>query len=195
MQTIYLLLWIYFDVNYIYLQIHHHHVDMLCRGAATDSGSPGQHIFELVTWHTTKYGDPYSEFVLCIWPILSAHTQQWTRTRSSGQPFMLRRPGSSWGFGALLKGTSVVVLKEERVLYIHSPHLQFLPARDSNSQSFDYESDSLTIRPRLPIVIFNRKMITLDFSATTIVLFQTHYYSSLRKAHIHSGPPAGGGGV
>ncbi len=29
-QTIYLLLWIYFDVNYIYLQIHHHHVDMLC---------------------------------------------------------------------------------------------------------------------------------------------------------------------
>ncbi len=31
MKTIYLLLWIYFDVNYIYLQIHHHHhVDMLC---------------------------------------------------------------------------------------------------------------------------------------------------------------------
>ncbi len=29
-QTIYLLLWIHFDVNYIYLQIHHHHrVDML----------------------------------------------------------------------------------------------------------------------------------------------------------------------
>ncbi len=30
LQTIYLLLWIYFAVNYIYLQIHHHHVDMLC---------------------------------------------------------------------------------------------------------------------------------------------------------------------
>ncbi len=30
------------------------------------------------------------------------------------------------------------------------PHLQFLPARDSNSQPFDYESDSLTIRPRIP---------------------------------------------
>ncbi len=31
MQTIYLLLWINFDVNYIYLQIHSHHdVDMLC---------------------------------------------------------------------------------------------------------------------------------------------------------------------
>ncbi len=103
----------------------------------------------LVTWHTTKYGDPYSEFVLCIYPILSAHTQQWTHTRSSGQPFMLRHPGSSWGFGALLKGTSVVVLKVERALYIHSPHRKFLPARDSNSQPFVYESDSLTIRPRL----------------------------------------------
>ncbi len=29
-------------------------------------------------------------------------------------------------------------------------HLQFLPARDSSSQPFDYESNSLTIRPRLP---------------------------------------------
>ncbi len=61
------------------------------------------------------------------WPILgicalhlthpSAHTQQWTHTRSSGQPM-----GSSWGFGALLKGLTSVV-----VLVIHSPHLQSLP--------------------------------------------------------------------
>ncbi len=50
------------------------------------------------------------------------HTQQWTHThtRSSGQP-VLRYPGSSSGFGALLKGTSVVVLSVERALYIHSP--------------------------------------------------------------------------
>ncbi len=67
---------------------------------------------------------------------------------------MLRRPGSSWGFGALLKGTSVVVLKVERAMYIHSPHLQFLPARDSNSQPLGYETDSLTIRPRLPLKKF-----------------------------------------
>ncbi len=62
---------------------------------------------------------------------------------------MLQHPGSSWGFGALLKGTSVVVLRVKRALYIHCPHLQFLPARDSNSQPLGYESDSLTIRPRL----------------------------------------------
>ncbi len=78
----------------------------------------------------------------------SEHTHTpWTHTRSSGQPFMLRRPGSSWGFGALLKGNSVMVLRVERALYIHS---QFLPAWDSNSQPLGYESTSLTIRPRLP---------------------------------------------
>ncbi len=37
---------------------------------------------------------------------------KWTHTRSSG-PAMLQRPGSSWGFGALLKDTSVMVLKED----------------------------------------------------------------------------------
>ncbi len=71
-----------------------------------------------------------------------------THTRSSGQPFMLWHPGSSWGFGALLKGTSVVVLRVERAP--HSLNLQFLQARDSNSQPLGYKSDSLTIRPRLP---------------------------------------------
>ncbi len=46
-------------------------------------------------------------------PSKCTHTP-WTHTRSSGQP-MLRRPGSSWGFGALLKGlNSVVVLRVER---------------------------------------------------------------------------------
>ncbi len=34
---------------------------------------------------------------------------------------MLRHPGSSCGFGALLKGTSVMVLKVERALVSHFP--------------------------------------------------------------------------
>ncbi len=29
-----------------------------------------------VTWHSAKYGNPYSEFVLCIDPIQSAHTHR-----------------------------------------------------------------------------------------------------------------------
>ncbi len=32
------------------------------------------------------YGDPYSEFVFCIYPILSAHTQQWTHTHREHTP-------------------------------------------------------------------------------------------------------------
>ncbi len=78
---------------------------------------------------------------------------KWTHTRSSGQPCYSVR-GSSWGFGALLKDTSVVVLKEERVLVIHSPTNNPCRTRDSNPQPLNYESDSLTIRPRLPHNIF-----------------------------------------
>ncbi len=43
-----------------------------------------------------------------------------------------------------------MVLRVKRALYIHSPHLQFLPARDSNSHPFNYEANSQTTRPRLP---------------------------------------------
>ncbi len=79
----------------------------------------------------------------CTHTAVNTHTP-WTHTRSSRQPFMQRRPGSSWGFGALLKGTSVVVLKVEE--YIHSPP----PTIPAGPETRSYESDSLTIRPRLP---------------------------------------------
>ncbi len=32
-------------------------------------------------WHTAKYGDPYSECVLCIYHPKCTHTQQWTHIR------------------------------------------------------------------------------------------------------------------
>ncbi len=54
-----------------------------------------------------------------LFTAVNTHLEQWAA--------ILRRPGSSWGIGALLKGlTSVVVLKV-RALVIHSPHLQSLP--------------------------------------------------------------------
>ncbi len=60
-----------------------------------------------------------------------------THTQSSGQPVKLWCPGSSaLGAQCLAQGHLVVVLKVERALDIHSPHLQFLPDRDSNSQPF-----------------------------------------------------------
>ncbi len=65
------------------------------------------------------------------------HTQQWTHTHTGAVGSHLWCGARGWGFGALLKGTSFVVLRVERALVIHSPHLQFLLARDSNLQPFD----------------------------------------------------------
>ncbi len=56
------------------------------------------------------------------------HTHTHTHTHTSGHPFVLWQPGSSWGFSVLLKGlTSEIVLRVERLLNIHSYHLQPLP--------------------------------------------------------------------
>ncbi len=57
-----------------------------------------------------KYSDPYLEFVLCISPI-----QVYTHSSHDAVP------GSSWGFGALLKGISVVVLRVERERWTFPP--------------------------------------------------------------------------
>ncbi len=71
------------------------------------------------------------------------HPEQWAASYVAAH-------GEQLGVQCLAQGHLVMVLKVERVLYIHSPHQQSLPDRDWNSQPFDYESDSLTIRPRLP---------------------------------------------
>ncbi len=81
-------------------------------------------------------GDPHSEFVLCIYPS-KVHTCS-------------SEPGEQFGVRCLAQGhLSRGIEGGESV--VHSPRpRQFLPDRDSNSQPFDYESDSITIRPQLP---------------------------------------------
>ncbi len=83
---------------------------------------------------------------------------------------MLQRPGSSWGFGALLKDTSVMVLKE------HTPPTNN-PCRtwDSNPQPLDYESDSLTIRPRYNVMMqqharINRENLPVPLKLENIII-------------------------
>ncbi len=84
------------------------------------------------------------------WPILGISALHLSHPKCTHTAVNTHTPGAvgshlycsaRWGFGALLKGTSVVVLKVERALYVHSPHLKFLPDRDSNSQPFNHESN------------------------------------------------------
>ncbi len=58
---------------------------------------------------------------------------------------------SSWGFGTFAQGHLSHGIKGGESAGYSLPHLQFLLAQDSNSQPLDYESDSLTIRPQLPL--------------------------------------------
>ncbi len=102
-------------------------------------------------WHTAKYVDPYSELVLCIYPSKCTHTAVNTHPEQWEVVFMLRRPGSRRGFGALLKASRHGIEGGERVLYIHSHHhQQSLQDRDLNSQPFNYESGSLPLGHDFP---------------------------------------------
>ncbi len=81
---------------------------------------------------------------------------------------MLQRPGSSWGFGVRPcsrswywhLNTSVVVLKEDT-----PPTNNPCRTWDSNPQPSAYKSDSLSIRPRLPLSlnIDKTKELVVDF--------------------------------
>ncbi len=133
-----------------------------------------------MTWQTAKYGHPYSEFVLYIYPskcthrAVNTHTP-WTHTQSSGQPFMLRLPGAVGGSVPCSRAPCRGIEGEE------SFTTQSLPDRDSDSQPFDYETVRLsTIRPRLPwttcFISFLRKSYELWAlkRASSLSLLATH---------------------
>ncbi len=109
-------------------------------------------------WHTAKYGDPYSEFVLYIYPSKCTHTAVNTHTHTVNThpeqwaAIYAAAPGDQLGVRYLAQGHLVVVLKVERMLYVYSSHRQSLPDRNSNSQPFDYESDSLPLGHDFPTV-------------------------------------------
>ncbi len=75
----------------------------------------GSGVWPSMVTHTRNLSSAFNPSK-CTLTAVNTHLEQWAA--------MLRRPGSS----ALLKGlTSVVVLKVERALVIHSPHRQYLP--------------------------------------------------------------------
>ncbi len=96
-----------------------------------------------------------------------SHTHTHTHTWSSGQP-TLRRPGSSWGFGALLKGLTSVV--------------DFLPELRFEPTTSGYKSDALSIRPRLSFIAkadnSNRAFLAKAANSTFHVLeFRKHWFN------------------
>ncbi len=134
-------------------------------------------------WHTAKYGDPYSEFMLCIYPSKCTHTA----VNTHPEQWAAVAPGEQLGVRCLAQGHLIVVLKVERER-IHSPHRQSLPDQDSNSQPFDYESKSLTITPQLPHCwmkcnIFAAGKIKPFFvpSHKMYLLQATVFYSALKR--------------
>ncbi len=95
------------------------------------------------------------------WPILgicplhlthpSAHSQQWTHTWSSGQPYFGAR-------GAVGGSVPCSRVSPQSWYWRWREHLLFTPPTDnpcrtweSNRQPLGYKSNSLTIRPRLPL--------------------------------------------
>ncbi len=80
----------------------------------------------------------------------SEHTQQWTHT-AVGSHLCCGARGAVGGSMPCSRAPRRGIKGGERALYIHSPPT-YNPCRtwDSILQPLDYESDSLTIRPRLP---------------------------------------------
>ncbi len=102
------------------------------------------------------------------WPILgicplhlthpSAHSQQWTHTWSSGQPYCGAR-------GAVGGSVPCSRVSPQSWYWRWREHLLFTPPTDnpcrtweSNRQPLGYKSNSLTIRPRLPQQISYNKL-------------------------------------
>ncbi len=128
-----------------------------------------------VKWHTSKYGDPYSELVLCIYPILNAHTQQWTHTHTMNThpeqwaAIYAAVPGEQLGVRCLAQG-----------------HLsRSIEGGESAGHSLPPptipESDSLTIRPRLPTSLKSLFMILCTYFKPSKGLFMIHHYDVLMK--------------
>ncbi len=68
--------------------------------------------------HTQNLCSAFNLFK-CTHTAVNTHPEKWATSVAA--------PGEQLGVRFLLEGISVVVLKVERELFIHSPHLQSLP--------------------------------------------------------------------
>ncbi len=123
------------------------------------------------------------------WPILgicplhlthpSAHSQQWTHTWSSGQPYFGAR-------GAVGGSVPCSRVSPQSWYWRWREHLLFTPPTDnpcrtweSNRQPLGYKSNSLTIRPRLPLETYLKKKHKPNLYIWFQQLSQYHMYTDL----------------
>ncbi len=102
-----------------------------------------------MTWHTTKYIRPILGIcALHLTHPKCTHTQQWTQTHTmSTHPeqwaaFYAATPGEQLRVRCLAQGHISRGIEDGESAGYSFPPLQFLLARDSNLQPFDYKSDS-----------------------------------------------------
>ncbi len=91
---------------------------------------------------------------------VNTHPEQWAAIYAAA-------PGEQLGVWCLAQGHLGRGIEGGESAGHSLPHRQSLPARDSNPQPFDYESDSLTIRPQLPLksyMIIRNKSVIKDFT-------------------------------
>ncbi len=105
------------------------HTSVLLQSAAQTEMSPytggGGDLWPSIVTRTRNLCSAFNPSKCTHTAVSSEQTHTHTHTHTHRA---VGSPGSSWGFGALLKGlTSVMVLRVERALVIHSPHLQSLP--------------------------------------------------------------------
>ncbi len=103
-----------------------------------------------VNQHSSESDVTYGQVWWTVLGIRALHLthRRWTHTQQCTHTHREHTPGAAvWG--------SVPCSRAPQSWYwerctFTPPHLQFLLARDSNPQPLAYESDSLTIKPRLP---------------------------------------------
>ncbi len=76
----------------------------------------------------------------CTHTAVNTHPEQWATIYAAA-------PGEQLGVRCLAQGHLSRGIEGGESAVRSLPHLQFLPAQDSNLQPLGYESDSLTIRP------------------------------------------------
>ncbi len=108
--------------------------------------------------HTPGAVDTHTHTHLEQWTHTHTHTHTW----SSVQPTQ-QRPGSSWGFGALLKGLTSVVDNSCR-------------NRDSNPQRRVTSPTLYPLEPRLPLL---KQYVTFSF----VCLFSPEAHDSFKQHH------------